>query len=276
MDPAMGFRGSDLMHRTGTRLRDQNFPYYVFCNVTKAFYPPDHNRLTMKAIHVFGILFITTALILCAGCASSQPAPATPAPTPLPATATIATPVPTATPYPGALALNQLASFGKADRTGTATVYRAEILPNYTWTDPTFNSPHDQPMAGDTAFSTQYGYKTQTPAAGNVFLVAFVQLNDTGTAGLVAPSPGQFIVNYEGNDYLFSSIHGAQITMGNGLGSQYDYDYNTGNVTGFIQPGDSNAAKGFLIYEVPASIDLSKATLVASLDADNRAAWALA
>jgi hypothetical protein len=232
----------------------------------------------MKHIHVFGILFITIILIFCAGCASSQPAPApaTSAPTPLPVTPTIATPVPTATPYPGALALNQPVTIGNADQTGTLTVYKAKILPNYSWTDPSFNSPHDQPMAGDTAFSTQYGYKTTKPAEGNVFLFAYARLTNTGTKSLGALSTGQFIVNYDGKDYSYSPIRGSHITFGTGLGYPYNYDSENGGVTGFVMPGDANAADGFLIYEVPASFDISKAALVVTLDANNKAAWALA
>ena len=100
----------------------------------------------MKPVHIIGILCFTLALIFCAGCTGPQQAPlqtvpATSVPTGVP---TVATPVPTATPYPGTLALNQAATFGKADQTGTATVYKAKVLPNYSWTDPSFNSAHDQ------------------------------------------------------------------------------------------------------------------------------------
>lgn len=231
----------------------------------------------MKAVPIIGIIFITIALIFCAGCTGSQPAPPQSASaTPLPATPTIATPVPTATPYPGTLALNQPAVFGTADRTGTATAYKVKILPNYSWSDPSFNSAHDQLKAGDTLLSTQYGYNTQEPSAGNRFLFVYVRVTNTGTKGLVAPSGGQFILNYDGKDYSFSPIHGSQITIGNSLGTQYNYEFETGETSGFIMPGDSNAADGFLIYDVPAALDLNKATLVVTLDTDHRAAWALA
>ena len=58
--------------------------------------------------------------------------------------------------------------------------------------------------------------------------------------------------------------------------NQYDYQIGTGGVAGFHQPGASNAADGFLIYEVPAAIDLSKAAMVITLDSEHQSAWKLA
>ena len=232
----------------------------------------------MKPVHILGILGITLVLIFCAGCtSSSQPAPPQSA---IPTTvstppATIATPVPTVSPYPGTLALNQMVTFGKAGRTGTITVYKVKILPNYSWTDPTFNSAREQLKAGDTLLSTQYGYNTQNPAEGNVFLFVYARLTNTGTTSLGALSTGQIIVNYDGKDYAYSPVSGSHFTFASGLGSPYDYDFGRGGVTGFVMPGDANAADGFLIYEVPASIDIRKAAVVVTLDPENKAAWAL-
>lgn len=228
----------------------------------------------MKHFSVTCLLVLLGFLILCAGC-SSTPAPA---PTPLPTTAppaiTTATPVPTATPYPGALALKAEAPFGTGGKNGSATVYRVDILPNYTWTSPSFNSQSEQKQAGE-ALGTQKGYNTAEPAAGNAFLFARVRLADTGRESIVAPSPGQFIVRYDGKDYSYASLHGSDVTVGSVRGTQYDYLIGKGGVAGYIQPGGSNAADGFLIYEVPASIDLSKAYLVVTLDAQHQAAWQL-
>jgi hypothetical protein len=241
--------------------------------------PADNNRHSMKPLHIIGILGITMVLIFCAGCtSSSQPAPlqsvtATTVPTP---PATIATPVPTVTPYPGTLPLNQRVTFGQADRTGTVTVYKAKVLPNYSWTDPTFNSARDQQKAGDTLLTTQYGYNTQNPAEGNVFLFVYIRLINTGTNSLGALSTGQFIVNYNGKDYSSHPVSGSHLTFADGLGSPYNYDFEHGGVTGFIMQGSANAADGFLIYEVPASFDISKAAIRVTFDAENKVAWALA
>jgi hypothetical protein len=92
---------------------------------------------------------------------------------------------------------------------------------------------------------------------------------------MVAPSPGQFVVNYAGKDYAYQSLHGSDVTVGSIRGTQYDYLIGKGGVSGYIQPGDSNAADGFLIYEVPASIDLSKAYMVITLDSQHQNAWQL-
>jgi hypothetical protein len=233
----------------------------------------------MKPVHIIGILGITIILIFCAGCTSSsqvtppQSAIATTVSTP---PTTIATPVPAATPYPGTLALNQVVTFGKAGLTGTVTVYNAKVLPNYSWTDPTFNSAHDQQKAGDTLLSTQYGYNTQNPADGNAFLLVYARVINTGTTSLGALSTGQFVVNYDGKDYAYRPISGSHFTFANGLGSPYNYDFENGGVTGFVVPGSANAADGFLVYEVPASFDIRKAAVVVTLDAENKAAWALA
>ena len=233
----------------------------------------------MKPVHIIGILGIITVLIFCAGCTSSSqlapPQSAIPTTISTPST-TIATPVPTITPYPGTLALNQKVTFGKEGQTGILTVYNAKILPSYSWTDPTFNSPHDQLKAGDTLLSTQRGYNTQNPADGNVFLFVYARLINTGTTSFGARSTGQFIVNYNGMDYAYHPISGSHFTFANGLGSPYNYDFVNGGVTGFVALGSANAADGFLIYEVPASFDIRKAAVVVTLDADNKAAWALA
>ena len=228
----------------------------------------------MKPFPGIGILGIILVLIFCAGCTSpSQPAPQQPAAPTQPAAT--ATPVPTVSPYPGTLALNQPVTIGKAGQTGILTVYGARILPNYSWTDPTFNSAREQMKAGDTLFTTQYGYITEKPAEGNVFLFVYARLTNTGTTSLGALSTGQIVVNYEGMDYSHHPITGSRLTFENGLGSPYNYDSENGGVTGFVAPGSANTAEGFLVYEVPASIDIGKAAAVVTLDDGNKTAWAL-
>jgi len=187
---------------------------------------------------------------------------------------TVATPVPTATPYPGALALGQEAPFGTGGKNGTASVYKRDIRSNYSWTSPSFNSVSEQKLTG-TALGSQQGYNTDEPAAGNTFLFVYVKLIDTGAESIVAPSPGQFVVNYNGNDYAYRSLAGSDVIVGGVQKTQYDYLIGKGGVSGYIQPGDSNAADGFLIYEVPSSIDLTKAAMVVTLDSQHQSAWQL-
>jgi hypothetical protein len=233
----------------------------------------------MKIIPVFGLLCIAALLAAGAGCTGTSPQATTPAATPVPTslpatTAAVAAAEPTATPYPGALALNFDAPFGTGGKNGTATAYKVLVLNEYSWTSPSFNSVHAQPLAG-TGTDTQKGYNTEVPAAGNVFLFVYVRLADTGTASMIAPSPNQFIVHYAGRDYAYRSLEGNDVTIGSIRGTQYDYLIGKGGVAGYIQPGASNAADGFLIYEVPASIDLRHAWMVVTLDSGHSAAWAL-
>ena len=227
----------------------------------------------MKPFHLLCILSIIAGFIACAGCTGTAPAPATPAPTTV--LTTTATPVPEPTVYPGALALNQMAAFGIAGRNGTATAYKAEIRSTYSWSSPTYNSPRDQQRAGESLYTTQFGYITEKPEDGNTFLFVYVRLENTGPDRMVAPSPNQFMVNYRGENYPYMSVRGSDVTVSTVRVGQYDYQIGTGGVAGFLMPGQSNAADGFLIYEVPATIDLAKATLVVNLDAEHRSAWRL-
>ena len=227
----------------------------------------------MKPVHALGLFCIVAVLIAFAGCTSTAPQ------TPAAATAVMTTAVPPApepTLYPGALALNQETPFGISGKNGTATVYKAELRSTYSWSSPSFNSPHEQQEAGESLYTTQYGYNTEKPADGNTFLFVYVRLTDTGSDRMMAPSPNQFVVNYNGNTYAYSSVRGSDVTVSSVRVPQYDYLIGTGGVAGFIQPGPSNAADGFLIYEVPATIDLSKAALVIALDSGHQAAWKLA
>jgi hypothetical protein len=227
----------------------------------------------MKPLYGLCLLVIAAALVASAGCATSAPPEPTPAPTTIQVTTT-ATPVPEPTPWPGALALNQEALFGIAGKNGTATVYKAELRSNYSWSSPSFNSPRGQAEAGE-PLGTQHGYNTAEPAAGNKFLFVYVRLTDTGTDRMVAPSPNQFVVNYDGKIYTYQSVEGSDVSIISVRVTQYDYLIGTGGVAGYLQPGAGNAADGYLIYEVPATIDLSKAYLAVTLDSEHQAAWKL-
>lgn len=228
----------------------------------------------MKPLHVFCLIGMIVVLICCAGCTSTSPPAAPPTPTQATVMTSQATPAPTATPYPGALTLGQETPFGIGGKTGMASVYKLDIRSNYSWTSPSFNSASEQKLTGS-ALGTQQGYNTDEPAAGNTFLFVYVKLTDTGAESIVAPSPGQFVVHYNGKDYPYRSLAASDVTVGSIRGIQYDYQIGKGGVSGYIQPGDSNAADGFLIYEVPSSIDLSKAAMVVTLDSQHQSAWQL-
>lgn len=226
----------------------------------------------MKPSHVFGLFCVIAVVLVICGCTGTAPQ----APTPAPLITTSATPVPEATLYPGALALNTEVPFGIAGRNGTATVYKAELRSTYQWSSPSFNSPRDQEKAGDSLFATQKGYNTEKPKDGNTFLFVYVRLANTGTENIVVPSPHQFIVHADGKTYAYSPVMGSDVTVSSVRVGQYDYQIGRGGVAGSLQPGASNAADGFLIYEVPAAIDLSKAAMVITLDPEHTSAWKLA
>ena len=229
----------------------------------------------MKPVIAPCFLLIAVILAGCAGCANTAPAMPAPVTTAPVQVTTTATPVPEPTPWPGALALNHEAIFGIAGKNGTATVYKAELRSNYSWSSPSFNSPRGQAQAGE-PLGTQHGYSTTEPAAGNRFLFVYVRLTDTGADRMVAPSPNQFVVNYDGKIYPYQSVAGSDVSIISVRVNQYDYQIGTGGVAGYLQPGDGNAADGYLIYEVPATIDLSKAYLAVTLDTEHQAAWKLA
>lgn len=227
----------------------------------------------MKMIHAAGLFCIVAVLIAIAGCTGTTPQTVTPTPV---VVTTTATPVPEPTTYPGALALNTEVPFGIAGYNGTATVYKAELRSTYQWASPSFNSPHEQEEAGDTLYTTQKGYNTEKPKDGNTFLFVYVRLANIGSQRMVAPSPNQFIVDYSGKTYPYRSVQGSDVTVSTVRVTQYDYLIGKGGVAGFIMPGSSNAADGFLIYEVPATIDLTKAAMVITLDSGHQSAWKLA
>ena len=225
----------------------------------------------MKPVHAIGLFCIIVVLIACAACTSTAP----PAPTPAPVVTTTAMPVQEPTQYPGALSFFQQALFGIAGTNGTATVYKAEVRSTYQWTSPSYNSPREQLGAGESLYTTQHGYITEKAKEGNTFLFAYIRLENIGSERMVVPSPHQFIVHFDGKTYPYSSVHSSDVTVSSVRVTQYDYQIGRGGVAGTIAPGPSNAADGFLIYEVPASIDLTKAALVITLDPEHQSAWKL-
>jgi len=227
----------------------------------------------MKPSHAFRIFCVIAVFLVASGCTGTAPQAHAPAPV---IVTTTATPVPEATLYPGALDLNTEVPFGIAGRNGTAAVYKTELRSTYQWASPSFNSPRDQEKAGDSLFATKKGYNTEKPKDGNTFLFVYVRLANTGTESIVVPSPHQFIVHADGKTYAYSPVMGSDVTVSSVRVGQYDYQIGRGGVAGSLQPGASNAADGFLIYEVPAAIDLTKTAMVITLDPEHTSAWKLA
>lgn len=96
----------------------------------------------------FPVLLAVCTLLLLFTCGCTSPAPQVPAPVTPVTTPVITTAAPTPVSYPEALKPGQQVPFGTEDKTGQATVYRAEAMQNYTWNSPSWNSPREQAASG--------------------------------------------------------------------------------------------------------------------------------
>ena len=221
-------------------------------------------------IPFFGLLFL---VILFSGCTSTPPP--VPLPTSLPTTAVVTvSPTQAAVPFPNALALNEYATFGSADMIGKATVYGYDIKPNYNWTSPSWNSPQEQGAASP-PLGIQSGYNLEKPQDGNTFLFVHIRVMNTGKNAVYAPSAKQFVVSSNGTFYNYSPVHGSDVIIDKVPGTQYDYQIGRGGTVGYVQPGESNTADGYLIYEVPAMFSPNTTYVVSNLDYQNQAVWKL-
>jgi hypothetical protein len=229
----------------------------------------------MKFIYTIPIFALLFFVILSSGCTSTSPP--VQVPTSVPTTAVVvSTPIATQTtqPFPGALTLNEYAIFGSGNEQGKATVYRYDIKPNYNWTSPSWNSPREQ-AAASPALELQRGYNMEKPGEGNTFLFVYVRVINTGDKAVYAPSAKQFVVSSNGKMYNYSSVHSSDVIIDTVSGTQYDYQIGRGGAVGYVQRGESNAADGYLIYEIPAPFSPGMTYVVSNLDNKNQAAWKL-
>jgi hypothetical protein len=224
----------------------------------KFFFP-----ITTFSLLFFGLIF--------AGCVSSS----LPVQTPVsPDTLVIPSIAPTAVPFPNALSLDEYSCFGCESRQAGATVYRYEIRPYYNWTSPSWNSPAEQASASQ-PLEQQGGYTMEKPGEGNTFLFIFIRIQNVGTMGVNVPLAKQFVVYSDGKRYNYTSVHRPDVIIDRVSGSQYGYQIGQGGTVGYIQPGESNRAEGYLIYEVPASFSPNTTYVVADLDNQNTEEWKL-
>ena len=229
------------------------------------------------AVAAIGIIFI---VFFCSGCTTTSPQVSLQTTVPTPAITTTAPaaptfiPTPAAAAYPDALPIGQYTTFGSGSQQGKATVYNYEIKPNYTWTSPSFNSPAEQ-SAASPPNELERGYNLESPQQGDTFLFVYVRVINTGSTAVYAPSASQFIVYFNGIVYNYTPVHSSDVVIDKVSGTQYDYQIGRGGAVGYIQPGDSNKAEGYLIYEVPAAISSPDAYVIANLDYRNQAVWRL-
>jgi hypothetical protein len=229
----------------------------------------------MKPAYTLVITGLLVLFLLACGC-TQEPKPAEVTPAPVVSLATSPSPavMPVANPYPDAKPLNAPAVFGTGDMTGTATVTKYVIKPNYNWTSPAWRSAREQ-AAYAPPLGVQTGYNTESPATGSTFLFIFFKVENTGTKAIYAPSPQQIVVFVDGRTYSYHPVSDAEVNIDGIAGTQYDYRIGKGGTGGYVQPGASNAAEGYLIYEVPEGMTPANAFVVANLDHQTRAEWAL-
>jgi hypothetical protein len=231
----------------------------------------------MKSIYSIAVIGVLFFVLLFSGCTSTSPPVS--AQTSVPTTAVVIlsptpTATPTAVPFPNALVLNEYATFGSGNERGKVTVYRYEVKPNYNWTSPSWNSPREQ-AATSLPNELQRGYNTEKPKDGDTFLFLYVRVQNTGNNAVYAPSAKQFVVFSDGKTYNYSSVHSSDVVIDKVTGTQYDYQIGRGGTVGYLQPGESNKADGYLIYEIPATFSPETTYVVSNLDYQNKAVWKL-
>jgi hypothetical protein len=188
---------------------------------------------------------------------------------------------PTATPtvalFPNALSLNEYANYGSGNEQGEATVYRYEVKSSYNYTSASGNSAREQAEAigSSGASGPENGFNTAKPEDGDTFLFVYVRVRNTGSSAVNVPSAQQFVVFSNGKAYNYTSTYNPDVVIHTISGTQYDYQFGPGGTTGYIQPGDSNAADGYLIYDIPAPFSPNTTYVVCNLDYQTQAVWVL-
>ena len=221
-------------------------------------------------ITTFGLLFF---VLIFSGCTGLSPTVQTQTPSPA-TTVVIPSPALTAVPFPNALGLNEYFLFRRGNEQGRATVYRYETRSSYNWTSSSWNSPREQADASQ-PLELQNSFNMARPGDGNTFLFIFVRVEDTGNVSMNALSANQFVVSSDGKMYNYTSVHNSDVLIDKVSGKQYDYPIGNGGTLGSIQPGESNRADGYLIYEIPASFSPEKTYVMCNLDYQNTAIWKL-
>lgn len=223
------------------------------------------------------VILFAVLLLLAAACGCTGTAPSAPVETPtvVQTVQTTLQPIPTPDPFPDALALNFPVAFGSGKKTGEITVTGYTFRPTFSWTDPSWSSPREK-LESSAPLETQKGYNTRTPKDGNTFLFVYLKVEGTGPEAVYAPSPSQIVVMSHGTPTSYTTLASGQTTVDGEPGSQYDFLIGTGGSGGYVQPGTSNAASGFLIYEVPAAFPVETLYVVANADATTQGVWRLA
>jgi hypothetical protein len=243
----------------------------------------------MEPVKIFPVLCIL-ALLFCAGCSDQNQAKttATPSPTVPVITTTIPTPEATTAPpapvtpetdtrYPNALKLKSTFMFGNGTTwTSEAAVTRIWINDTYRWYNP-----------------VESQYETRAAPSGKKYLFVFIAMVNHGTERAPLPPPGNIYVIRGGDLISPYALHPlpkqnldsapkivriAEIEYSRKIYSSEmveDYGYSHGQKLAYINPGESNAVEGYIIYEVPASLTPEKTFVTMVLPDKSQAEWVL-
>lgn len=249
---------------------------------------PKYTKIILAGAAVIIVLPITCFVVLPkVGNVLGSGATLPPTPTAIPGSSTIAptpmsaektfVPTPPTDPFPAAYSLKEWFRYNEGKYASRATVYRYWMNGTYQW----YNDMDNR-------------YYTQRPAAGNKYLLVYVNILNVGTAAYPYPKSNMIFDHYDGRIYTVDTSHYIPDKAGNRkatpieigeiqqqsdlFNSEYveDYGYSHGTTSDFIYPGQSNAIDGYLIYEVPVSLGPEKTYVEIVFDGEDRAVWKLA
>jgi hypothetical protein len=215
--------------------------------------------MVRRFLPALAALILITALL--AGCAQqgASSAPGTPVVTTIMATTTIeTTPVPAATPepFPGALSVGTPYTYGREDIAMEVNVYKVKVMDGYEWWSPKWGR-----------------YWNTSSKEGNHFLFTFVRLIDRGTARARLPSTPMFVLHADGNSYIETTDRDNSLWIKDIDVKQYAYFFD--RTAGYIDPAESNKVEGFLLFEVPSTVDPTGAYLEGTFSSKAGAVWKL-
>jgi hypothetical protein len=190
--------------------------------------------------------------------------------------ATTVAPTPTPDPFPNALQVKDGFPFGSGRIESEANVYRVWMNETYQWHNDNDNN-----------------YYTEKPKAGSKFLFVFLNVYNKGDMRVWPPTPGSVTVHYDGDVYTpdpnhflpdkssdrkATAVEVKEVQYFAKLyGSEYveDYGYSHGTQYAYLYPGKSNAIDGYLIFQVPASMNPDKAYARVEFNGNEVGVWKL-
>ncbi len=240
----------------------------------------------MRAFLPAGLLLLCL-LLISAGCTDASPSSATPAPSATAVPTTTARPVTTAIPvtttlppdplFSNPLHVGQQFLFGNGTKwVSDAAVTRFWINDTYRWYSP-----------------EELQYITRVAPEGKKYLFLFVSFVNYGTHRAPLPPQGNIYVVADGKTITPYAQHPlpmanpdstpriariAEIEYSHKVYSSElmeDYGYSHGQKLAFIDPGESNAVEGYIIYEVPGELVPEKTYVQMVLPDGTNGVWIL-